>query len=466
MKLDPVKLQEVVDEMSVQRDDGTWELDHSYAPVFFGLIDEYLQKAANKSDHFDPENTFSDLRIGIWKALEAYGPRPKGNIFAEYTLKLKTNNILTNLHKKRESDKDLLNYPGKKKRKKDKSGSEISVISLDELTEIDLEGRGKPKVGYCDPIDLCALKESVREELLSRKQKRGRKRFTVSTILKHAECLSIDDKKILFYSLVGSILGKSVDEVVPFLGSFFSQADFYTELGNSLYYHNEETNMDKETLSSLSVGDKLLTKPKAGSVLEIRGKTEIKNKETGESCPGFKCLVFTTGKEIAIPIDYIENFTDLFVCVDEDPVEEKSDDVVTVVEEISEGVSEETVSAKKIFFDSKKEEVIEEEPVPLSLIPKENKLRVSASDILLKVKEKSVDNKKGDKVRLLVKLLKEGEQTRESLAQAIIDAGLSKTGVLAKEKNYVSVMLNTVKKSKKYTFAPEKWGVYQILGDA
>ena len=200
----------------------------------------------------------------------------------------------------------------------------------------------------------------------------------------------------------------------------------------------QNTSVDIE---KLGVGDKLVTKK--DKIIEIRGKVEYKNKETEESSPGFKVLILSTGKEIAIPVGYIEKFVDrVFVDeeVDEDLVEQS----------IETTVDEEPVENKKIFFDA--------EPV-------ENKLRVSAADVLPKNnKEKNVDNKKGDKVRLLVKLLKEGEQTRDTLAQAMIDAGLSKTGSLEKEKNYVSVMLNTVKKSGKHKFAPEKRGAYQILG--
>ena len=65
--------------------------------------------------------------------------------------------------------------------------------------------------------------------------------------------------------------------------------------------------------------------------------------------------------------------------------------------------------------------------------------------------------------QLIANLLREGEQTRDSLAQAIIDHGLSKHDSIPKVKKYVSVALSLLKKRDGLNIESVEPGRYRLI---
>lgn len=221
------KVQVVVDKMA-KHDGEKWVLDHAYAEEFFGLIDHYIKKSAYKSEYEargDPEDAAAEIRFEVWKALERYGPRPHGHLFADYTLKLKTNNCLTNRANKKKSLKSRLNY--------------ISS-SLDMMEELEKEGisNHSPHTDPLDPEIFDAPKENKRRVLDDKEVEKLTKR------------LSIERKKNLFKILTASILD---------------------DLDNLLYIYKQGAKMEKEKYN-FKVGDILVTQE--GKIIEFKGKTE------------------------------------------------------------------------------------------------------------------------------------------------------------------------------------------------
>lgn len=408
MQVDVIKLQKIVDKMSKPSKSG-WVLDHDYAKAFFDLISPYVKKAAYKSEynpHGDPEDAFAETRWEVWRALEKYGPRPKGNLFGDYTLKLKTNNILTNREKKRSSQKSCLNFVSE---------------SLDGLEALALEGERYHTPPSCAPFDLCLFKE----ELIERSKKENNK---VTKIMKRINKLDHKEKLEVFYSTASAITGKAYDDCIEQFINLQINLNFLSKLKPPLYNDPVDDHilameeMMANKLADVKVGDKFITKA-GGKIIEIRSKTR----------KGFKILVVLTGKEIAVDDDYIKNSVEPYE--DEgDPVEQTFEEPVekAVVEEPVEKVVEEEVveppkkkrGRKPVIKNSKK--------------PKPNKGE--------KKMAKTKTTRKETKKALILELLKQGPQTRDSLANAIIAKGLSKHNDVTKEKSYASVILFNLKK--------------------
>jgi len=76
--------------------------------------------------------------------------------------------------------------------------------------------------------------------------------------------------------------------------------------------------------------------------------------------------------------------------------------------------------------------------------------------------KEAVKPRKGTAKDLVIQMLKDGEQTRESLAEAIIKHKLTTNKSPEKVKNYVSVMLSNLKNRENYDLDTGKRGVYHI----
>jgi hypothetical protein len=206
-------------------------------------------------------------------------------------------------------------------------------------------------------------------------------------------------------------------------------------------------------LSKVKSGDKFVTKA-GGKIIEIRSKMR----------EGFKVFVVLTGKETQVPEAYIRDevvpYTDTEDSKEDDnfndPVEE-----VKVVEEVT-AVSVEEVKAVE---DAVEEEMQVEKPkkkrgrkpgTKNSKEPQPNK----GEKKMAKTKTARKETKKA----LILEMLQQGPQTRESLANAIIEKGLSKHNDLIKEKSYASVILHTLKKDG--TAVCEERGKYVLAQKA
>lgn len=103
-------LQEIVNKIAYRkREDGTWDLDHTHSKAFYDIVYRYAYRSAHKSDWFDPEDAIGEIIYKVWDGLRRYGPNYQGKGFKSF-LKMKTNNVLTSRHRKRNTDKSCLNF--------------------------------------------------------------------------------------------------------------------------------------------------------------------------------------------------------------------------------------------------------------------------------------------------------------------------------------------------------------------
>jgi len=434
LTIDVDKLQEIVDKMSKPGKEK-WVLDPDYAGMFFNFISPYIKKAAYRSEyniHGDPEDAFAEVQWEVWRALEKYGPRPKGNLFGDYTLKLKTNNVLTNREKKRASHKSRINFVSE---------------SLDYLEAQEAEGEKRYNAPSCAHFDLCLLKE----EFIKRSKKEDRK---VNIMINKINRLNYKEKLEVFYLLMSSITGEPYENCIKQFINLFLSINFITKLKPFLYNKNEdwknllelEETMQND-LVNVKVGDKFVTL--GGKVIEIRSKSR----------KGFKILVMLTEKEIPVDDDYIKNNVTRYV-EGADPVEKTFDlEIAKKVEEVitkdppKEPVEQNVVEpTEKIVAEPSKKTKNES-----SSKPETNK------KLGKKGKKKMKKTPKETKKAFILKMLNEGPQTRGSLAAAIIENGLSKHNDVKKEKSYASVILYNLEKDKVPIVKLER-GTYVLEG--
>lgn len=444
--IDSVRLQEVVDKMAKRKEDGTWELDHAYAEQFFSLVNGYIQKSAYRSDRFDPENAASEVRWQLWRALEKYGPRPYGHPFANYTLKLKTNNVLTNLAKKRDSNKSKLNFVSE---------------SWDQMVEAaTLEGKGRSKLPACLPLE--NLKERANLSL-------GKKR-SVEALREVFECLSEAEKRKLFYLFLSSISGQKISEIKILCENIMGIAK---TLNSILYNKSDDTEKKMIDLDTVRVGNKYVTKV-GYKVIEIRGECEVVNEITELKEPGYKIFVPYTGKEIPVPTTYIQNSVLPYEEIQETVEKEKKPSKVihSISKTVPVGSSEEptkhiqTTEVEEIVDVKGKEDEETEE--------KSNSLRISSKDFLEKNLNTAKKEKKGEKMRkgtdhaLVLELLRSGPQSRESLAKALIEADPKRSEEdMKKVKGWASVIVwNLVNKKGYKIVTAGKRGTYRLEEDS
>lgn len=437
MPIDSVKIQQIVDMMATPKPSGGWVLDHSYAAAFFNLIEGYIRKSAYKSDRFDPEDAFAQVRFEVWRALEKYGPRPNGQFFADYTLKLKTNNILTNRAKKRNSLKSRLNYI---------SDSYETILSSE------MEG-SKRNIPSCGPIDLCWIEEYLKD--------RNVKSFgwvledRVETIYKAISTLPYKDQQRLYYKMTALLTNCTpleVNEVailkIPLLSPL--KLNLYNDTVNSKSKSRNRKELAME-LERIDVGDQFITR--GGKIFEIRGRTD----------KGFKVLVLASRKELEVDNEYIKNKSTPYEGSSEK--EEKKEDKIRVTPsdafEESPVETEDTPTKKKKGAKRgrkpKSKIKVKDATKNVKKIKKTSKKRVSRKGDGTVAKTRD-----GTAKALVIELLKKGPQTRESLAKAILAKGLTKSTTLTKVKNYASVIISMLKSKDKLNVVTLERGKYII----
>jgi len=91
----------------------------------------------------------------------------------------------------------------------------------------------------------------------------------------------------------------------------------------------------------------------------------------------------------------------------------------------------------------------------------ENGADTTTNEENVMVEQHSEENKSTIKA-LIVEMLQSGEKTKDELAQAVIDASLTKNTSIKKVKSYVGIVLNNVKKRKDLKFVTVSPGKYRI----
>ena len=182
-------------------------------------------------------------------------------------------------------------------------------------------------------------------------------------------------------------------------------------------------------LSKVKPGDKFTTP--GGKVVEIRSKMR----------EGYRILVELTGKEIPVSEDYVKNDLEPYVedILEEKPEKTKEKPVKKPEQKVEEKPKKETPKKAK-------EKPVEKPKKKRGRKPgtKNSKNQTQTKGEKKMGKTKTV--RKETKKALILDMLKQGPQTRETLANAIIEKGLSKHNDTNKEKSYASVILHTLKK--------------------
>jgi hypothetical protein len=434
VSVDAVRLQKVVEKMSIP-DGAGWKLDHTHAPEFFELINDYIKTAAYRSDFYDPEDAYAQVRFEIWRALERYGPRPNGQAFAKYTLKLKTNNILTNRAKKRKSYRSRLNY--------------ISS-SYDEILEASLEGFNKHVPSY-KPVNPCLVKEEIKERT-NTPQKRTP---SVKVLMRKITELPFEKKGEVFCNVASMLVSSPINNVRTFYKDLF--LDFsdkikevlyinttHGELGDNPYEKDAEMEQENKAEGAVQVGDKYISNN--GKIFEIRKKID----------KGFRVCVLCTGKETDVSFNYIKNSAQAYAETDETLSEDVEETAGAIEEEPQPVVVEEPKEVKtKVrvvpdLDDSSKED--EEEETEMSDTKQTEDTMARA----------------GTQKALVVDMLKKGPTSRTELATAIMEAKLGKyhnvedKNEFKKVTSYVSVIIALLEKNDNVKVDKPQRGVYQI----
>jgi hypothetical protein len=423
------KIQEIVDKAVPYEEDGKtrWKLPHEYAKDFVALITPYVRKAATKSDWYDVEDSMSEVIFELWRALEMYGPRPFGETFYSYTLKLKTNNILTNRANKRESLKSKINYVSE---------------SFDSLLDYEFAKRDVPY----EQLQAHHIYDLLTERL------EDTKHVKLSEILNFLNSTSKKNKRKIFLYLLSNLTKNSVKDCEDFLNNILNVTPFLMDLKWSLYNNEDEIELKLQedrivgyNYDSVSVGDTF--KNPMGIVFEIRKALS----------DGYQIFLFVVGKEFTISREYL---AEKCVRCSADGKEEQKKTRVSAVEVEKE---EAPVVEQEELQEDTVEKVVEEE-VSLPLEERELKLEKTEPVVVTPAKTRKGKERMartGTAKALIVDLLHKGPQSVDVLAQAVIDAKLTKSTEFEAVKASVSVILSTLMKVTPQMVRVSR-GVYQI----
>jgi hypothetical protein len=436
------QLQVIVDDTVKSRNAlGEWDLDMDQAPRFFDAIDNYVRKAAFKSDKFDPEDACADIRSELWWALQKYGPRPFGKLFGDYTLKLKTKNVLTNRAKKRNKClKSKINYIAE---------------SLDEIVENGKEGKKLPVEQF---------KEHKEEEPKQNRKVNYFKKF--ETLLhKLNKKTQAEFANILMSDIVGVDKEKWQECSLILIRTLCVLNPLYSKM------EEEERRMNK--LEEIRIGNRYVTK--YGKVIEVRGKGEFIDSKTKRRENGFKIYVFATKREISVPtsymiddvIPYVEEMnSDAFVPASphvpkkKNAIRLRAKDVISQPTEIKEEVHKEEekpivqvspITEEKV--DNKEEKQVEQ---GVRVVEAQKETKVMERDEL--IQEESPSSKK----ELVLGMIRGGRVTKDEIISEIMKRGMSKSGNRDKEASFVSVIISVAKREGVKIHSPSR-NVYEMV---
>jgi hypothetical protein len=216
-----------------------------------------------------------------------------------------------------------------------------------------------------------------------------------------------------FVSMYVDHLFKSSPGLIQVVQSKLVKINKFENLSTSLYNKGRELCLEA-SMKELKIGDKLITP--GGKIIEIRKKIE----------GGYVVYIPLIDQETEVETEYTDRCN-----VFDSPEEEK-----TFAASNPEETKQLKVYAKKIVEDEKKS--IEH-------------IEVNTSE-------------SGAATTVIVELLKMGPQTRDLLARALVNKGLTKSNDVEKAKGYVSVLISNLKKSANMNITSPKRGVYELVG--
>jgi hypothetical protein len=502
MSLSAVRLQKVVEAIAThQLDDGTWHLDHKHASEFVNMITPYVKRAAYQSDKNDPDNACGEIFLHVWQALKRYGPRYQGLPFKNL-LKTKVNNVLTNMYnqkyktKKRQIDAKTISFLAFNAQDPDDNSGSMSKgwrnlpISA---------GRNAFNKTFTDPIDLICVKENLTnrqkaelEKLAAQEHNKMPHKLTVEEILTYVKRLPNNDKRTLLIDLWAMTSGVSAKNIIKLIFPIEKNNDpvgpieYNVPVTNKVDFSNKDKKLIVEfddvseesefmpskayvQIGSGDVGDQFVT--------PFQKKIEIVNK----SSKAVKILILASDVEIEVPATYqVLPVPVADTAGAQDPVEAveaHTNAERAVIPEPTKPTSMVGKDAESVADDDDDDmEYLNapEEDAPV-VVPEPPAQRVEASDVVNEpdpVKKKrrgrkkktiaasdpeavekenptpkkaKVSARKGTAKALVIDMLREKPQTRDTLAEAIIANQLTRNNNVQNVKNYVSVMISTLK---------------------
>lgn len=372
--IDKTKLQVIVERTAPRKNkDGSWQIDDRYVPEFIRAVNGYVTSAVKRSDPFDPEDTKSEVILQLWLALKRYGPRPHGFNFADYTLKLKVNNILTNRANRRKYiNKHKANY---------------HTVSLDHLSEVE------NTIGQSSRLPQVLLQE-------------------YSDNLSNYYAFDTKKTKKSWYN---SHRHKQVKE------------------------KNMEVSMK---LGDGDVGKMYLTK--YDKKIQLLSRTEA----------GCRVLVLATGKEVDVPLGYM--------VAQVAQVAQVAEEKINTVKVESEKVMDEKIRVEASEVRVEASEVLASETPVVAMEATAEATAVAETETVEEVQKKKRVRHKLSAKQVVVDLLKSGEQTKDTLASAIMKQFPDRSDSLDKVKNYVGVILSNLRNHDGLSIVSPTKGTYLV----
>lgn len=289
------------------------------------------------------------------------------------------------------------------KRKSFKSRVNYMTSSLD-LSVVD-------NSAYVLPMDKTAAIEDAQE--MSKKISDEKKiKSLFKKMKKEVEVLSKTNLETLAIMYVDFLI-KTIPNIIPTLKSNILKINKFENLSASIYNKGRELYTELN-MRELKIGDKLITP--GGKIIEIR-------KITDEGYIVYIPLIEQDSQQ-PIPQEYIDRCS-----IFDSPEEEKA-----TAQTNTEETKQLKVYAKKIVEEEKKSM---------------DHIEVNASE-------------SGAAAIVIVEMLKRGPQTREFLARALVNKGLTKSSDVEKAKGYVSVLISNLKHASNMPITSPKRGVYEI----
>lgn len=505
MSVSETRLQEVVESIATHRlPDGTWHLDQRNATKFYNMILPYIRHSAYLSDKHDPDNACGEICEHVWKALKRYGPRYQNKPFKNL-LKMKVNNVLTNLHnqkhtKKREGEKFVtsLDYLAQERVNDDQGTSYGRYASIS-------PGQNAFNNTYVDALDLTSVTESLTKKQIKELERATKRengmphKLTMEEIMYYVKRLPNEEKQQLLLDIWALVSGVSIGSVRKILSPIKSSKE---ENNNDASQYNNscgtKINFGEKDKLKINFSEVLSKEPNEEHFMPEKAYVEIGSGDIGQqfitqfnkkieivnkSSKMVRVLIMATDEEIDVPHTYMVLPLELATTATEmDPVEASMQETPEEEVTVDEGSTVELdtdedddleyladVEEEEATDDEEPEEVVrveaEEKPEPPKRKPGRPKSTETAAKPAKKPRKATAEGdapkkrgrpakkaadgsapKKQTAKSLVIELLKQKAQTRDSLAEAIIANDLTKNKNPTNVKNYVSVMITNLKK--------------------
>lgn len=261
------------------------------------------------------------------------------------------------------------------------------------------------------PFDIMQAKESAEEMRDQLEDQR-----LIKCLLKKTQKETLKLSRTNFNAFISLFLDFALEaspKLITLLREKVGTPNKFENLTAILYNKGREICLEVN-MKELKIGDKLITP--GGKIIEIRRKTDN----------GYVVYIPLIDQETEVEVEYTDRCT-----IFDTPEDEKATQRTSSTEE----TKQLKVYAKKI---------VEEEQKSLDHI------EVNESE-------------SGAATKVIVELLKAGPQTRDFLARALVNKGLSKSNDVEKAKGYVSVLISNLKKTASFQITSPKRGTYELV---